>query len=72
MDRLCDTLHQGIGGFPKLKGVKPYEAQLKAVVEELLDRVGLTWRYLILCLDDAEETDAADTLKDFAEPLIGR
>ena len=73
LDRLCDIFCIDLRSFSdELKGLKPYEAQLKAVVEELLEyKLWLTWRELILRLDDAEETDAADAIKDFAEPLVG-
>ena len=72
LDRLCDVLCEYISGFSdNLKGLKPYEAQLKAVVEELLEYERLTWRALIYCLDEAAETAAADAIKDFAEPLVG-
>ena len=47
------------------------EPDMEAVVKVLLGVELLTWRYLILWLDWASETEAAETLFGFAEPLAG-
>ena len=47
------------------------QPHLEAMVEGLLENGGLTWRWLIRCLDLASETDAADFIIGFAEPLAG-
>ena len=47
------------------------QPHLEAMVKSLLEDGGLTWRRLITCLDRASETDAADFIRGFAEPLAG-
>ena len=47
------------------------EPDVEAVVKVLLRLELLTWRHLICWLDDASETEAAETLFGFAEPLAG-
>ena len=47
------------------------QPHLEAIVKRLLEDGWLTWRWLILYLDEASETDAADYIRGFAEPLAG-
>ena len=47
------------------------EPDVEAVVKELLGEEWLTWRHLIWWLDMASETEVAEALFGFAEPLAG-
>ena len=47
------------------------EPDVEAVVKELLGVEWLTWRQLIWWLDLARETEVAEALFGFAEPLAG-
>ena len=66
--------------YPKLNEIvrryKSDDDRLRGVIEYWLRGDGLdtnpSWRALILRLDKANETRAADNIRDFAEPLPGK
>lgn len=72
LEKLCSVLSTHASGFPEnISELKTYEEQLTEVVLQLSKYARLTWRNLINYLDLAEETDAADAIKNYAEPLNG-
>ena len=63
LEELCRVLASFYNGH--------VEPDVEAVVKVLLGVEWVTWRDLICWLDWASETEAAETLFGFAEPLAG-